>query len=107
MGFIYIMHFAHVAKGFLAGGFVIAGIINPFGLAIQAVLFALGIYLFVDGVVAFGEQPEPIYCSLSSVFGGAVSVAVFLTGFSVIYIVLMILSTILLYKNRISKHAFK
>jgi len=91
-----------ILKGLLAGGLVVGGIISPFGLLIQAILFFLGVFVFIDAIIPEG-QASIVASFLSAVLGGVISLIAAVTGFSIPWIIVIVLATVVFYSIMFSK----
>jgi hypothetical protein len=91
-----------ILKGFLSGSLLVAGIANPFGIPLQAVLFFGGILVFIDGIMPNGEV-SIVATVLASFLGGLASFLAALEGLSVPWTAAVALAAAWLYFIRFSK----
>jgi len=91
-----------VLMGFLAGSLVVAGIASPFGLALQVILFFLGVFVFIDAIIPEGHL-SIVAAVLSTVLGGVATLLITIQGISAPWTAIVVVVTILLYFIKFSK----
>jgi hypothetical protein len=88
-------------KGIVAGSLIAGGIINSWGIGIQAILFIVGIVIMVDSCIPDGRT-FILTTVIFAVFGGVITLLVTIVGYSVYYTILIIVAAVLVYLKRIS-----
>lgn len=84
-------------KGFIAGALIAGSIVNPFGAFIQAVLFIIGVVVFIEGLFPFGSMIYPLEMVFSAVCGIIASIVLFFVNWSAAFTGLMLITASLLY----------
>ena len=92
-----------IAKGVVAGSLIMVGVAAPLGLAIQAVLFIIGVVIFIDGVIP-SIGGSILATILSAVGGGILSTVLSVIGFGLPWAVLLVILAAALYARRFLRH---
>lgn len=64
-------------KGFLTGGLVVSGILNPWGLPVQIILAGFGIFIFIESMMPESGQLAIGETVMTAVTGAIVSALIF------------------------------
>ncbi len=89
-----------IFKGFLAGSLIIGSVINTLGLA-AIILFIIGLYVVLDALFPYGEQPYPVLTVFGVVVGGIIVFVVSLVGPGNFYMISIVIVTLLVYLSKI------
>lgn len=89
-------------KGLVSGSLLAGGIINPFG-AVSVLLFIIGVYVFIDSVIPFGEQLYPVLTVSGFILGCIFAFVFSFASLGLAYTALVIIITILMYITKVSK----
>ncbi|MBI4020241.1 MAG: hypothetical protein HY367_02830 [Candidatus Aenigmarchaeota archaeon] len=86
----------HALKGFISGSLVALGVVSPIHIAFQAALAALGIIIFADSCLRFGEL-HILTVVAGFISGALISTLSHLAGYSVYYLFLIVAAAAVLY----------
>ncbi len=100
MNDVPIVQWKSALKGFLAGSLISGSIANPYGIGIQIVLFVIGLFVFIDTLLPSGKGMYGITTAISAVTGFIITLLLSLFGYSLYYLVFIVIVTILVYMDR-------
>jgi len=90
-----------IVKGIASGSLIVGSLLNDLGFAVQAVLFIIGLAVFMDSILQFGREAFIATTIIFAVFGGIVSMVLSLAGSGVIWIIFSIILAVIIYLERI------
>jgi len=96
-------------QGLVAGSMLVSGVITPFGAVIQIILFAAGVFVFIDSFMPEGHA-STIMTTFAGVVGGLISVFSVLFSFEALWSIFTVIVAVLFYffgRRRIFKDAGK
>ena len=96
-----------IIKGVVSGSLVIGSILNELGFAVQAVLFVIGIIVFLDSIIPFGKEAYILTTVIFVVIGGLLSLVLSLTGLGVYWILIAVILGVAVYLQRALRLAGK
>lgn len=97
-----LIRWEHALKGLLAGSLVVSGVLSPVWLGFQAVLFFMGVFIFIDSFVPNGGTSF-MATIIFTVIGGVVSLVFFMLGVVLFWAVPMVVIAVLLYLYSFSR----
>jgi hypothetical protein len=95
-----LVHWKSMLKGLLAGSLIVGSVINPTGFA-AVILFLIGLYVLIDTIVPYGEQPYPVLTVGFALLGSIIAFAFSAAGLGIPYLVLAVVLTLLVYLSKI------
>lgn len=84
-------------KGLLAGSLIIGGVINPYSIIIQIILFLVGLAVLLDALLLFGKDTHPATTSVMALIGAILAVIFTVINYSHFYLAIVFFVTVLLY----------
>ena len=101
MNDVPIVQWKSALKGFLAGSLISGGIANPYGIGIQAGLFVIGLLVLLDTLLPSGKEMYGVTTAMTSIAGFIIALLLSWMGYSLYYLALVVIVTVLVYINRI------
>ncbi len=89
-----------VLKGLVSGSLIIGSILNDLGFAVQAVLFIIGLLIFLDSIMPFGREAFVVTTVIFAVIGGFLSLLLSLMGSGVYWIAVAVVLAVVVYLEK-------
>ena len=102
-----ITHFGSILKGFLSGSVMASAVFLDMGLALQAVVFVIGLVMFLDAIIMFGEETHIATVALSFLISILVTFVLYMSGLSLYYLILVAIAGGIYYVHRFLKRLKK
>jgi len=105
-----LVNWVSMLKGIAGGGMLAGSLVCGWGFLAQAVIFALGFLVLLDGVMVSGRGVFIIICLITAIVSAAFAVALSFAGLLTAYLALMLLAAFLLYARTVlrpAQRAFK
>jgi len=99
MNDVSIVQWKSALRGFLAGSFISGSIANPYHIAIQIVLFVIGLLVLMDILLPAGKGMYGVTSVSAAVAGFIITLLFSMFGYSTYYLVFVIIVTVLVYIN--------
>ena len=90
-----------ILKGLVSGSLIIGSILNNLGFAVQAALFIIGLFIFLDSIMPFGREAFILSTIIFAVIGGIISIVLSLTGSGIYWIIIVIILAVVVYLVRV------
>ncbi|MBU0953334.1 MAG: hypothetical protein KKA90_02855 [Nanoarchaeota archaeon] len=100
MGYPPLTQGSTILRGFLGGGLIVAGLMNPWGLALQAVLFVLGVFILFESCMRQNGGVYILTAVLTAIVSGIIMAFLSLLGWSWILAALFVIGAVLLLVKR-------
>src|SRR4030042_3322846 len=85
-------------KGVLGGSLLVGGLANAWGPVIQAVLFLVGLFILVDGVMVTGKGVFIVICLIAAVVLGVFTLMLSATSLGAPYLIIIFIIAAFMYQ---------
>ncbi len=99
MNDVSIVQWKSALRGFLAGRLISGSIVNPYYIAIQIVLFIIGLLVLMDILLPAGKGMYGVTAASAAIAGFIITLLLSIFGYSIYYLVFVIIATVLVYIN--------